>query len=100
MNLLRPRREEGTLFSGGYRYFELEREWKDRSFGNVVSGHVCMDTIVADREGNITMPLKRKYRQLELRVQWIKDRMSAGQVSISECLNAIGHLIRFSYNKY
>ena len=60
-----------------------------------------MDTIVADREGNITMPLKKKYRQLELGVQWIQDRMSAaGQVSISEYLDAIGHLIRFSYNKY
>ena len=36
---------------------------------------------------------KKKYRQLDQRVQRIKDRMSAGQVSISEHLDAIGHLI-------
>ena len=35
-------------------------------------------------EGNITitMPLKKKYRQLEQWVQRIKERLSAGQVSI------------------
>ena len=38
-------------------------------------------------------PWKKKYRQVEQRVQHIKDRMSAGQVSISEYLDAIGHLI-------
>ena len=38
-------------------------------------------------------PPWKKYRQLDQRVQRIKDRMSAGQVSISEYLDAIGHLI-------
>ena len=33
------------------------------------------------------------YRQVEQKVQWIKDRMSARKVSISEYLDAIGHLI-------
>ena len=38
-------------------------------------------------------PRKKKYRQLEQRVERIKEKMSAGQMSISEYLDAIGHLI-------
>ena len=40
--------------------------------------------------GAIPPPWKKKYVE---RVQQIKDRISAGQVSISEYLDTIGHLI-------
>ena len=45
--------------------------------------------------GAISLPQKKKYiaRQLEQRVEQIKEKMSAGQVSISKYLDAIGHLI-------
>ena len=38
-------------------------------------------------------PPRKKYRQLEQRVERIKEKMSAGQMSISEYLDTIGHLI-------
>ena len=38
-------------------------------------------------------PWKKKYRQLEQRVELIKEKMSAGQMLISEYLDSIGHLI-------
>ena len=38
-------------------------------------------------------PPWKKYRQLDQRVQRIKDGMSAGQISISKYLDAIGYLI-------
>ena len=44
--------------------------------------------------GGIPPPRKKMYRQLEQRVERIKEKMSAGQMSISEYLDAIGHLIR------
>ena len=45
--------------------------------------------------GAISLLQKKKYiaRQLEQRVEQIKEKMSAGQVSISKYLDAIGHLI-------
>ena len=36
-------------------------------------------------------PWKKKYRQLKQRVERVKEKMSAGKMSISEYFDAIGH---------
>ena len=80
-----------ALLSGGCQYLSIRKEIKGREFWRC-----CLQTCVARAKtvgDQLEAALKKKYKQMKhIEVQQNKDRMSAGQVSISEYLDAIGHL--------
>ena len=79
-----------ALLSGGCQYLSIRKEIKGREFWR------CFLQTCAARAKTVgdqlEAALKKKYRQMKhIEVQQNKDRMSAGQVSISEYLDAIGY---------